>query len=74
MMLSLFQLALREAGFLVQLSHKNIIKLEGFVEDLPSDKIWLIFPWARHGNLKDFAAARDWEIPERISLVRSNWF
>ncbi|KIO24151.1 hypothetical protein M407DRAFT_26426 [Tulasnella calospora MUT 4182] len=32
--------------------------------------MWLIFPWEEHGNLKDFVALRDWEIPERISLIR----
>ncbi|KIO20124.1 hypothetical protein M407DRAFT_81907 [Tulasnella calospora MUT 4182] len=67
--LSNSQLSLREAGFLVDLFHKNIIKLEGFVEDLSNNRIWLIFPWAGEGNLKDFAALRDWEIPERISLI-----
>ncbi|KIO23331.1 hypothetical protein M407DRAFT_27179 [Tulasnella calospora MUT 4182] len=62
-------LALREAGFLVKLRHKNIVKLEGFVEDLSKNRVWLIFPWEQNGNLKDFAASRDWEIPERIWLI-----
>ncbi|KIO17037.1 hypothetical protein M407DRAFT_27306 [Tulasnella calospora MUT 4182] len=62
-------LALREAGFLVENCHQNIIELVGFVEDIANDRIWLIFPWEEHGNLKHFAAARDWEIPERISLI-----
>ncbi|KIO23327.1 hypothetical protein M407DRAFT_27175 [Tulasnella calospora MUT 4182] len=63
------ELALREAGFLVELSHTNIIKLVGFVKDLTNHIIWLIFPWEARGNLKEFAAAIDWEIPERISLI-----
>ncbi|KIO33790.1 hypothetical protein M407DRAFT_17396 [Tulasnella calospora MUT 4182] len=62
-------LALREAGILVELSHKNVIELEGLVEDLSGGRIWLIFPWEEHGNLKDFVASQDWEIPERISLI-----
>ncbi|KIO27943.1 hypothetical protein M407DRAFT_22850 [Tulasnella calospora MUT 4182] len=62
-------LALREAGFLAKLRHTNIVKLEGFVEGLSEDRVWLIFPWEENGNLKDFAASQDWEIPERISLI-----
>ncbi|KAG9035468.1 hypothetical protein FS837_001919, partial [Tulasnella sp. UAMH 9824] len=62
-------LTLREAEFLVSLSHENIIGLEGFVEDVSNNVIWLVFPWESHGNLKDFIASADWEIPERISLI-----
>ncbi|KAG9035004.1 hypothetical protein FS837_002074, partial [Tulasnella sp. UAMH 9824] len=58
----------REAGFLVELSHANIIKLEGFVEDASKGIVWLVFPWEVNGNLRDFVATQDWEIPERISL------
>ncbi|KAG8925556.1 hypothetical protein FRC01_009993 [Tulasnella sp. 417] len=61
-------LALRESEFLVELSHPNIVKLEGFVEDLSTQKVWLIFPWEEHGNLRDFLAFGEWQIPERISL------
>ncbi|KIO22968.1 hypothetical protein M407DRAFT_78646, partial [Tulasnella calospora MUT 4182] len=61
---------LRESEFLVELSHPNIVKLEGFVEDLSERKVWLIFPWEEHGNLRDFVASGEWEIPERISLIR----
>ncbi|KIO17636.1 hypothetical protein M407DRAFT_58798, partial [Tulasnella calospora MUT 4182] len=63
------QLTLREAEFLVKLSHENIIKLEGFVEDVSKQMIWLVFPWEDNGTLKDFVTATDWEIPERISLL-----
>ncbi|KIO23343.1 hypothetical protein M407DRAFT_27187 [Tulasnella calospora MUT 4182] len=62
-------LALREAGFLTELDHPNIVKLEGFVEDLAKNRVWLVFPWEENGNLKDFAASQDWEIPERIWLI-----
>ncbi|KAG9050006.1 hypothetical protein FS837_008186 [Tulasnella sp. UAMH 9824] len=62
-------LALRESELLTQLSHPNIVKLEGFVEDLPGYELWLIFPWEEHGNLRDFLASGEWEIPERISLI-----
>ncbi|KIO33787.1 hypothetical protein M407DRAFT_65175, partial [Tulasnella calospora MUT 4182] len=67
--LSFFQLALREAGLLVELSHENVVELKGFVEDLSGGRIWLIFPWEERGNLKDSVASNDWEIPERISLI-----
>lgn len=56
---------------MVNLSHRNIVKLEGFVEELSEDIIWLVFPWEDHGNLRDFLVSQDWEVPERISLVRS---
>ncbi|KIO18076.1 hypothetical protein M407DRAFT_32246 [Tulasnella calospora MUT 4182] len=62
-------LALRESEFLVDLSHPHIVRLEGFVEDLSERKVWLIFPWEEHGNLRDFLASGEWEIPERISLI-----
>ncbi|KAG9045606.1 hypothetical protein FS837_006026, partial [Tulasnella sp. UAMH 9824] len=60
---------LREAEFLVELSHPNIITLNGFVEDTPNNIIWLVFPWVDNGSLSDFVASADWEIPERISLI-----
>ncbi|KIO23111.1 hypothetical protein M407DRAFT_56824, partial [Tulasnella calospora MUT 4182] len=59
----------REAEFLIGLSHENIIKLEGFVEDVSKNMIWLVFPWEENGTLKDFIASAKWEIPERISLL-----
>ncbi|KIO32712.1 hypothetical protein M407DRAFT_101088 [Tulasnella calospora MUT 4182] len=62
-------LALREAGFLAELAHKSIVELLGFVEDVSKKRVWLIFPWEENGNLKDFAAKQDWEIPERIWLI-----
>ncbi|KAG9020083.1 hypothetical protein FS837_008605, partial [Tulasnella sp. UAMH 9824] len=63
------KLTLREAGFLVELSHANIIKLEGLVEDVSKGIVWLVFPWEGNGNLRDFIASQDWEIPERIWLI-----
>lgn len=71
---SLVQLTLREAECLVGLSHENIVKLEGFVEDLSKDVVWLVFAWEDNGTLQNFIASAEWEIPERISLVRSNYF
>ncbi|KAG9039159.1 hypothetical protein FS837_001058 [Tulasnella sp. UAMH 9824] len=65
----ILKLTLREAEFLVELSHPNIITLDGFVEDIPNNIIWLVFPWVDNGSLRDFVASADWEIPERISLI-----
>ncbi|KAG9022575.1 hypothetical protein FS837_006285 [Tulasnella sp. UAMH 9824] len=65
----ILKLTLREAEFLVELSHPNIITLDGFVEDIPNNKIWLVFPWEDNGSLRQFVASADWEIPERISLI-----
>ncbi|KIO21836.1 hypothetical protein M407DRAFT_217582, partial [Tulasnella calospora MUT 4182] len=59
----------REAEFLVDLEHENIIELVGFVEGVSNDRIWLVFPWEDNGNLKRFIASANWEIPERISLI-----
>ncbi|KIO23336.1 hypothetical protein M407DRAFT_27183 [Tulasnella calospora MUT 4182] len=56
-------------GFLAELWHDNIVELEGFVEDLSKNRVWLIFHWEENGNLKDFAASQDWEIPERVWLI-----
>lgn len=62
-------MAIREAEFLAELSHPNIVELEGFIEDVSKSIIWLVFPWAEYGNLKDFIASAKWEAPERISMV-----
>ncbi|KIO24863.1 hypothetical protein M407DRAFT_76396 [Tulasnella calospora MUT 4182] len=60
---------LKEAEFLVKISHPNIIPLNGFVEDVSKNMIWLVFPWEANGSLSDFIASGNWEIPERISLI-----
>lgn len=54
---------------LTKLSHRNIVRLIGFIENTSKDIIWLIFPWAANGNLREFVSSGEWEIPERVSLV-----
>lgn len=54
------------------LSHKNIIRLIGFVEDLDKGEAWIVLPWEPNGNLSEFVAKGEWEIPERVSLVSHN--
>lgn len=54
------------------LSHANIVKLVGFVEDLEEEKAWIVLSWEPNGNLSEFLATAEWEIPERVSLVGEN--
>lgn len=51
------------------LSHPNIIKLVGFVEDMGKGAAWMILPWEGNGNVREFLQAGEWDIPERMSLV-----
>lgn len=53
------------------LSHDNIVKLIGFIEDLEKGKAWMVLAWAPNGNVGEFLATRECKIPERISLVRT---
>ncbi|KIO30451.1 hypothetical protein M407DRAFT_20511 [Tulasnella calospora MUT 4182] len=59
-----------EVGLLKRVSHPNIVKLAGFVEAEGDGIAWLVLPWERNGNLHEFIASADWEIPECISLIR----
>ncbi len=63
------QLLLNEVSLLATTSHPNIVKLEGFVEDLTKGIAWLIIPWQQNGNIREFLSSGDWEIPERIALA-----
>ncbi|KIO26363.1 hypothetical protein M407DRAFT_24329 [Tulasnella calospora MUT 4182] len=60
-----------EVDLLADLSHPNIVQMIGFIEDLDGDKAWVIFPWEANGNVREFLASGEWEIPERISLIHS---
>lgn len=51
------------------LSHENIVRLVGFVEDLKNGTAWIVLSWEPNGNVGEFLAGGDWEIPERVSLV-----
>ncbi|KIO26352.1 hypothetical protein M407DRAFT_24317 [Tulasnella calospora MUT 4182] len=59
-----------EVEMLARLSHKNIIRLIGFVEDLQHDKAWIALSWEPNGNVRDFLASGKWEIPEHVSLIK----
>ncbi|KAG9006825.1 hypothetical protein FRB90_009728 [Tulasnella sp. 427] len=60
----------REVNIMAGLNHESIVKLIGFVEDIRDGEAWIIMPWEPNGNLADFLATGDWEIPERISLIQ----
>ncbi|KAG8914355.1 hypothetical protein FRC01_004115, partial [Tulasnella sp. 417] len=59
----------REVGLLSELSHPNIIKMMGFVEDLQHGVAWILMPKARNGNLATFLASAGWGLNHRISLL-----
>ncbi|KAG8910290.1 hypothetical protein FRC00_008480, partial [Tulasnella sp. 408] len=58
-----------EVKLLAGLSHENIVRLVGFMEDLKHKKAWIVLSWESKGNVREFLASGKWEIPERISLV-----
>ncbi|KIO23998.1 hypothetical protein M407DRAFT_26608 [Tulasnella calospora MUT 4182] len=58
-----------EVEVMAGLSHKNILQMIGFIEDLENGIAWIVLSWVPNGNVSEFLAVGDWEIPERISLV-----
>ncbi|KIO21579.1 hypothetical protein M407DRAFT_38581, partial [Tulasnella calospora MUT 4182] len=52
-------------------SHPNIVKIVGFVEDIGNRIAWLVFPWEVNGNVREFLLSGEWEISERIKDVTS---
>ncbi|KIO19309.1 hypothetical protein M407DRAFT_31026 [Tulasnella calospora MUT 4182] len=52
------------------LSHPNIIKILGFVEDIKKGIAWLVLPWEANGNVREFLLSGKWELPERVSLIQ----
>ncbi|KIO28882.1 hypothetical protein M407DRAFT_229133, partial [Tulasnella calospora MUT 4182] len=58
-----------EVGLLNDLSHDNVVKILGFVEDVNNGVVWMVFRWENNGNLREFVRSENWELPERISLI-----
>ncbi|KAG9041374.1 hypothetical protein FS837_012360 [Tulasnella sp. UAMH 9824] len=58
-----------EVGLLNDLSHKNVVKIVGFVEDVGQKVAWIVFAWEKNGNLREFIRSTNWELPERVCLV-----
>ncbi|KAG8899161.1 hypothetical protein FRC01_010641, partial [Tulasnella sp. 417] len=58
-----------EVNLLNELSHKNVLRIVGFVEDVAGGVVWMVFAWEKNGNLREFIRSAKWELTERISLV-----
>ncbi|KIO33001.1 hypothetical protein M407DRAFT_18158 [Tulasnella calospora MUT 4182] len=59
-----------ELSVMATLSHPNVVKLIGFVEDIEKGDAWIIVPLEVNGNVRQFLKSGHWDIPERISLVQ----
>ncbi|KIO18389.1 hypothetical protein M407DRAFT_31962 [Tulasnella calospora MUT 4182] len=58
-----------EVNLLNNLSHENVVKILGFVEDVEQGVAWMVFAWEENGNLREFIRSAKWELPERVSLI-----
>ncbi|KAG9026100.1 hypothetical protein FS837_004742, partial [Tulasnella sp. UAMH 9824] len=65
-----FKSFVNELSLMAELSHPNIIKLIGFVEDMETYDAWIILPWEANGNVRQFLQSGEWDIPERMSLIQ----
>ncbi|KIO23531.1 hypothetical protein M407DRAFT_51502, partial [Tulasnella calospora MUT 4182] len=50
-------------------AHPGIAKFIGFYADFDNSKAWLLSPWEPNGNVSQFVAAQNLEVPEKLSLV-----
>ena len=64
-----YQAFVNELSIMASLSHPNIIEFFGFVEDMEKGDAWIVLPWEPNGNVREFLASGEWDIPERVSLV-----
>ncbi|KIO20719.1 hypothetical protein M407DRAFT_29658 [Tulasnella calospora MUT 4182] len=58
-----------EVQLLNNLSHQNVVKILGFIEDVGQGVAWMVFAWEKNGNLREFIRSVKWELPERVSLI-----
>ncbi|KAG9021557.1 hypothetical protein FS837_007170, partial [Tulasnella sp. UAMH 9824] len=58
-----------EVRLLDKLSHPNIAKIIGFVEEVEKSIAWLVSSWEENRNLREFLRSGTWEMPERVSLI-----
>ncbi|KIO26400.1 hypothetical protein M407DRAFT_74553, partial [Tulasnella calospora MUT 4182] len=58
-----------EVELLAGLSHPNIVKFIGFMEDLKNGKASMVFTWEDNGNVRDFLAFGDCEIQDVMAGV-----
>lgn len=59
-----------ELRVLDRLSNPHIVELIGFVEDIENGIAWMVFPWEANGNIREFLRTGEWDIPERLSLIK----
>ncbi|KAG8913634.1 hypothetical protein FRC01_004450 [Tulasnella sp. 417] len=59
-----------ELSLIATLSHQNIVKLLGFVEDVGNGAAWIVLLWEENGNLRELLQSGEWDIPERVSLIQ----
>ncbi|KAG8952121.1 hypothetical protein FRC04_005121 [Tulasnella sp. 424] len=59
-----------EVDISARLSHPNIVRLLGFIEDLENGDARMIFAWEENGTVQEFLAKRNCDVPERLSLVK----
>ncbi|KIO21625.1 hypothetical protein M407DRAFT_28766 [Tulasnella calospora MUT 4182] len=65
-----FKLFVHELSLMETLSHPNVIRLVGFVEDMQKGEAWVIVPWEANGNVREFLQSGEWGIPERVALIK----
>ncbi|KIO18144.1 hypothetical protein M407DRAFT_84245, partial [Tulasnella calospora MUT 4182] len=49
--------------------HPGVAKFLGFCADFDRKEAWLISPWEPYGNVSEFIAGRELEVPEKLSLA-----
>ncbi|KIO26972.1 hypothetical protein M407DRAFT_23798 [Tulasnella calospora MUT 4182] len=62
-----------EIEILAGLVHENVVRLIGFVEQLEKGEAWIVLSWHPNGNVSEFLATGEWEIPERVSLIKDTF-
>ncbi|KAG9024058.1 hypothetical protein FS837_005481, partial [Tulasnella sp. UAMH 9824] len=65
-----FKSFVHEVSLMTKLSHPNIVDLVGFVENMDKGDAWIILQWEENGNVREFLQSGQWDIPERISLIK----
>ncbi|KIO18718.1 hypothetical protein M407DRAFT_31626 [Tulasnella calospora MUT 4182] len=65
-----FKSFVNELSVMASISHPNVVKIFGFVEDMDKGVAWILSPWQPNGNVREFLQSGEWDIPERISLIQ----
>ncbi|KAG8922318.1 hypothetical protein FRC01_014196 [Tulasnella sp. 417] len=59
-----------EVEVMAKLSHENIVRLIGFVEDLKNGTAWIVMSLESNGNVGEFLKKGEFEMRERVSLIQ----